>query len=55
VSEDKPDPEAWEPERLDDEVAFAVSEAGRLRREEREVAFALEIIRLRAIIRILEK
>lgn len=42
------DPDAWDAERLRDEVAFCVSPAGRLRREEREVAFALEIVRLRA-------
>lgn len=45
------DLEAWEPKRLNDEVAFATSMAGRLRREEREVAFAIEIERLRTVIR----
>src|ERR1700730_5004442 len=42
------DPEVWPQERLADEVAFAISVAGRLRREDREIAFALEITRLRA-------
>ena len=51
TTEDTPDLEAWDEQRLHDEVAFAVSAAGRLRREEREVAFAIEIIRLRTVIR----
>ena len=39
-------PDAWPDDRLRDEVAFCASVAGRLRREDREVAFALEIKRL---------
>ncbi len=42
------DPDAWPDDRIDSEVAFTLSPMGRLRREEREIAFALEIQRLRA-------
>lgn len=42
-----PDPDAYEQEDLRIAVEFALSPAGRLRREEREVALALEIVRLR--------
>lgn len=44
----KDDPDAWSQSDLADEVAFTISPAGRLRREDREVALALEITRLRA-------
>lgn len=45
------DPAAWPSDRLCDEVAFTISPIGRQRREDREVAFALEIERLRVVLR----
>lgn len=45
------DPDAWNADYLRSEVEFCVSPAGRLRREDREVAFALEIERLRVALR----
>lgn len=45
-SDKSTDPDVWDQGRLNSEVAFCVSSAGRLRREDREIAFALEIDRL---------
>ena len=49
------DLDVWPVDRIRDEVAFCTSAAGRLRREDREVAFALEIERLHSIIRRVEE
>ena len=42
------DPEAWTDKKLYEEIAFILSPMGRLRRDDREVALAVEIVRLRA-------
>lgn len=48
------DPDTWPQDKLLSDVAFTLSVAGRLRREDREIAYALEIERLRARIKELE-
>lgn len=50
-----PTTEAWSQDRLRREVDFCLSPARRLRREDREIAFALEIERLRARVDELER